>query len=117
MRDDERWREHRQVAVDSVRLTDVRPYHEARAERRRRERLREAGGAREWRPCGRIRDELDPGQQPPATYVADPGQLPQCGQPVVEYETHGRTSLDERVLLQVVQRRHSGCTERGVMRE
>ena len=86
--DDERRRQHDQIAIASVGVPHVGPDHETRLQGGRGNGLGKAGGARERLPGDRVGHELDAGQQTPAAHVADERQLAERLEPRVEHPAH-----------------------------
>src|SRR6266478_6831048 len=115
-RDDERWRDHHQIAVGPVRLAHVGPDDEPFDLRRFGERLRELRRPREWRARGLVFHELDAGQEPTPPHVAHVRQTPERRKPPLQLPPDLGAPLHELVLLEVAYRREPGGARHRMVR-
>ena len=116
--DDERRRQHGQVAVAPSAVPDVGPHDEARLERRGRERSANRAGAREWRsasPCP-PRTRCRPAVRVPARRPRREARAAPASR-LVQHRAHRGAALDQPCWRRYSKRGHAGRAQGRVMRE
>src|SRR5207249_4891070 len=101
LRDNERRRDHHEVAIRPIGVPHVGPHHQSRLLCRLGERLGEVRRARERRAGFFVLDELDPGEQAAAAHVAHVRQLPQRREPLLQHLADAGAPLDQVVALEI----------------